>query len=144
MGLFGKIASALGSGAGKGVSEVLEGAGKAAVNIRSAITGDIPPEKAAELEAAAMELEARLAEAAQKVNEAEAKSGSLFIAGWRPAIGWICAIALLNNYVVVPYVTAFTTMKFPELDLQAILGLTISMLGMASLRTGEKFRGVNR
>ena len=83
------FSSLIGSATATGVSETLDGIGSAAIKLREAITGDLPAEKRAELEMKYAELTARLSEAQTKVNEAEAGSISFFVAGWRPATGWI-------------------------------------------------------
>ena len=89
-----------------------------------------------------------------EVNKAEAASGSLFNGGWRPAIGWTCALALFCYYV--PYILAATVlwvitvvktgqlMPRPDLGIADLLGLVLSMLGMSTLRTAERFKGVER
>lgn len=85
-----------------------------------------------------------------KVNEAEAANDSVFVAGWRPAIGWICAFALLYSYILIPftiYVFSFVLgkpiPKFPVLD-NNLWELMFGMLGMGGLRTYEKMKGVSK
>ena len=82
------------------------------------------------------------------INAAEATNTSLFVSGWRPAIGWICAAALLYTYILVPFTVwtfAFVLNqpipKFPVLD-NNLWELMFGMLGMGGLRTYEKFKGV--
>lgn len=84
------------------------------------------------------------------INAAEATNNSLFVAGWRPAIGWICAAALLYTYILVPFTVwtfAFVLNqpipKFPVLD-NNLWELMFGMLGMGGLRTYEKFKGVSK
>jgi hypothetical protein len=81
-----------------------------------------------------------------EINKVEAASSSLFVAGWRPAIGWICAFALLYSYILIPfsvYVWAFVLQspvpKFPILD-DHLWELLFAMLGMGGLRTYEKIK----
>jgi hypothetical protein len=86
------------------------------------------------------------------INQAEAATGSLFIGGWRPAIGWTCAVSLFCYYV--PYVLAATVIWVmhcietntlaarPDLGIADLLGLVGSMLGIAAMRTREKALGV--
>ena len=87
--------------------------------------------------------------AQSKVNEAEAQSSSLFVAGWRPAIGWVCALALLYQYIVVPVAmwaatwSGFDLPRPPTLD-DVLWQLLFGMLGMGGLRTFEKMKGVAR
>lgn len=82
-----------------------------------------------------------------ETNRAEAATGSLFIAGWRPAIGWVCALALAYQFVVAPVgvwlagVAGHPIPPPPKLD-DALWQLMMGMLGMAGLRTFEKMRRV--
>ena len=85
-----------------------------------------------------------------EVNKAEAASSSMFVAGWRPAIGWVCAAALVFQYLVRPLVTAGfilahhpLTVTLPGLD-DNLWQLLLGMLGMGTLRTFEKTKGVAR
>lgn len=76
----------------------------------------------------------------------------LFVAGWRPAIGWVCATALAVYYIprflvgtLVWAVAAWgqpTLPPMPEMGIGDILGLVGSLLGMSWLRTVEKKAGV--
>lgn len=86
-----------------------------------------------------------------EVNKLEAQHGSVFVAGWRPAIGWICGAGVALNYIVQPLVSwgAFLAGvegldKFPELDISDLLVLLGGMLGLGGLRTYEKRLGVAR
>lgn len=77
------------------------------------------------------------------INRVEAAHRSLFVAGWRPAVGWICAAAMLNNFIVVPYVGALFPSIQP-LDLSVMMPVLLGMLGLAGARTFEKARGAAR
>lgn len=85
--------------------------------------------------------------AQNKVNENEASSSSVFVAGWRPAIGWICALALGYQYLAVPLsmwmaaIFHYTLATPPKLD-GTLWELMFGMLGMGGLRTYEKIKGV--
>lgn len=82
-----------------------------------------------------------------KVNQAEASSDSLFVAGWRPYIGWVCGAALTYSYIVVPLgmwivqLFGIPVAKPPVLDAN-LWELMLGMLGMGGLRTYEKVRGL--
>lgn len=82
-----------------------------------------------------------------EVNKAEANSGSVFIGGWRPAIGWTCAFALAFQYVVTPValwvgdLAGHPLPKPPVLD-AVLWELMFGLLGMSGLRTYEKLKGV--
>ena len=78
---------------------------------------------------------------------AEAKHTNWFVAGWRPAIGWTCAICLIYHWLLKDFATmimvGFGTEKtmidlLPALDVGTITGLVMTLLGMGGLRTYEK------
>ena len=134
MGLFSKI-----FGGGDTVKGVMEGAGTLIKDVRSAITGEISPEAKAELMLHADELQSA-------VNLQEAKHPSIFVAGWRPFVGWTCGVGLAYNYIIAPLATAFAGLAGKEwellpLDTGELITLLITMLGVAGLRTFEKSQG---
>jgi hypothetical protein len=77
-----------------------------------------------------------------KLNADEAKSENLFVSGWRPAIGWIFALALLTNLVIVPY-QAIIGHPIKSIELDEYMVLLFGMLGMAGYRTVEKIKRRN-
>jgi hypothetical protein len=109
-----------------------------------------------EKERAAREIEAKLAEhlakidlAQLEVNKQEAAHRSIFIAGWRPFVGWTCGLALFYTYVAQPiamFVMAQTgdLVQLPHLDLSTMMPVLLGMLGLGGLRTYEKFKGVSK
>lgn len=76
-----------------------------------------------------------------ELNKVEAQHRSIFVAGWRPSIGYICAIGLSFPFIINPCLQWYTGRVGPELPLDSILELAIAMLGLAGLRTVEKLRG---
>jgi hypothetical protein len=82
-----------------------------------------------------------------EVNKAEAATGSVFIGGWRPFIGWCCGAALAFQYLVVPvglwigFLVGHPIPKPPTLD-DHLWELMVGMLGMGGLRSWEKLKGV--
>ncbi len=90
------------------------------------------------------EIMARLAQQPQlaqvELNKVEAAHRSIFVAGWRPAVGWVCAIALAWHYLGAPIAAVWVT-DMPELDTAGLMELVIAMLGMGTLRTVEKLQG---
>lgn len=135
--------------AGTGIKEVLEGVGSLAKDIRQAITGDLPPEKKAEILQRLNEIEAQLSQAQIQVNQQEASSTSLFVAGWRPFVGWVCGFALCWNYIVHPlfcWITVLASLHVqppPVLGLGEMMPILMGMLGLGALRTKEKMEGVH-
>ena len=84
------------------------------------------------------------------VNAAEAASGSLFKGGWRPCVGWVCAIAFFYHFVGQPliiFIVALAGVEIPDLpnfDMGTLLTVLGGMLGIGSLRTYEKQKGVTK
>jgi Holin of 3TMs, for gene-transfer release len=81
------------------------------------------------------------------INKVEAASSSVFVAGWRPGIGWVCALALASQYIARPLVLwGFSIAHQPMPALPGIddnlWQLMFAMLGLGTLRTAEKFKGV--
>jgi hypothetical protein len=82
------------------------------------------------------------------VNEREALHASLFVAGWRPAIGWICAAALAFEYLFSPlgqwvgFVVGYPVPKPPTLS-EHLWELLMGMLGLGALRSLEKIKGAS-
>jgi dienelactone hydrolase len=95
------------------------------------------------------DLDASLAQV--QVNIEEAKNQSIFVAGWRPAVGWCCAAAFAYVYILQPFMvtilvafhSSFDPSKLPKLDLSQMLPVLLGMLGLAAARTVEKVQGIN-
>lgn len=85
-----------------------------------------------------------------EINKAEAASGSLFKGGWRPAVGWICAISFGYHFILkdlIIFGAAFAGIELPELpefDMGTLLTVLGGMLGIGGLRTYEKQKGLTR
>jgi len=126
---------------------------------------DLPPERLAELDSLSKQI--RLAEIksdesialAQIANNTQdSKSASKFVAGWRPAIGWICGFGLAYQFIARPLGNAAVVIYkkgpflldgvpyevFPAIDIASLSALLIGMLGLGVKRTVEKIRGVAR
>ena len=84
------------------------------------------------------------------INQKEAEHGSIFVAGWRPAIGWICGGALGWNFVIQPiaswaaFLSGIDLDGMPTLDTGQLTTILLGMLGLGGLRTYEKRLGVAR
>lgn len=76
------------------------------------------------------------------VNTVEAASKHLFVAGWRPFIGWVCGVAMGFNYIVVPIAGVWVALD--PLDLEVMFPVLLGLLGLGTLRTTEKIKGVSR
>jgi hypothetical protein len=77
-----------------------------------------------------------------EINKVEAASSSIFVSGWRPAIGWVCAAAMCYQYLVRPFLAAFyPVLVFPGLD-ENLWQLMAGLLGLGGLRTFEKLNNV--
>jgi roadblock/LC7 domain-containing protein len=113
------------------------------------------PDKAA-AEKAKAEMEMQLVNAANEaamaqveVNKIEAGHSSVFVAGWRPFIGWVCAAGLAWAFVVAPVASwALLVLgikaELPVIQFDHLFELVLAMLGIGGLRTFEKMRGVAR
>jgi len=84
-----------------------------------------------------------------EVNKVEAAHPSIFVAGWRPAIGWVCAAVFAINFVLIPvYCTIIETLSInatcPEaLDMSQMMPVVLGMLGIGGMRTYEKYKKVD-
>lgn len=85
-----------------------------------------------------------------EVNKVEAASPSIFKGGWRPFIGWVCGVAFAYHFVLQPLAVFVITMvgaevpELPMFDMSSLLTVLGGLLGLGSLRTFEKFKGVSR
>ena len=92
----------------------------------------------------------QLALAQIELNKAEAQSGSLFKGGWRPAVGWTCAIAFMYHFILndlIIFGASFAGAELPELpefDMGTLLTVLGGMLGIGGLRTYEKQKGLTK
>tara|TARA_Y100000004_G_scaffold143125_1_gene162821 strand:+ start:165 stop:569 length:405 start_codon:yes stop_codon:yes gene_type:complete len=85
-----------------------------------------------------------------EVNKAEAKHRSIFVAGWRPFVGWICAVALGYHFVLHPIIlfgAGWAGVEIPELpafDMDSLMTVLLGMLGLGGLRSYEKAKGLTK
>lgn len=79
------------------------------------------------------------------VNKQEAENPNLFVAGWRPFIGWVCGVAFAYHFIVQPLL-AFAiansggSVQLPNFDMQTLSTVLMGMLGLGGLRTLEKLK----
>jgi hypothetical protein len=84
-----------------------------------------------------------------EVNKAEASHKSLFVAGWRPFVGWVCAGALAYHFIFQPIMVFAisvygVSITLPEFDMGSLMTILMGMLGLGGLRTLEKVQKVSR
>ena len=80
-----------------------------------------------------------------EVNKIEAAHSSVFVAGWRPSIGWVCAAGLAWAFVLAPIASwALVVMgikgELPAIQTNYLMELVLAMLGIGGLRTFEKLQ----
>ena len=102
-----------------------------------------------------------------EVNKVEAAHKSLFVAGWRPFIGWSCGLSMAFNFLILPMVNVYLSvarievtevlnpgtrieeavqviLQIPMIDLSVMMPVLLGMLGLGVMRTTEKIQGVSR
>jgi hypothetical protein len=107
--------------------------GGLALDIREAIKGkELDPQRLIELQA--------------EINKLEAQHRSLFVAGWRPVIGWICGFALAYNFIIRDLaIWAFGIENVPApLQMEHLMTVLLGMLGLGGMRTFEKLKDKTR
>ena len=88
-------------------------------------------------------LQQRPDELQTEINKIEAGHRSMFVAGWRPATGWLCAMALGWGWIVAPTLQFFyPEQKMPAIEVGEAISLIMAMLGMGALRSYEKSKGL--
>ena len=83
-----------------------------------------------------------LAKGQLQVNRVEAAHKSLFVSGWRPAIGWICGLSLFYSTILSPILGIWFTV--PPVDSSLLTTVLMGMLGLCAMRTVEKTKAVAR
>ena len=83
-----------------------------------------------------------------ELNKIEAGHRSIFVAGWRPFIGWVCGFALLWHFILFDLLTWITVNFFPHVTAlpeltgtETLVTVLLSLLGLGAMRTVEKFGG---
>ena len=84
----------------------------------------------------------QLLEIQTKINEVEAKHRSVFVAGWRPFIGWVCGLALAYNFIIRDLFIWVIDPEIvpPALQMEHLMTVLFGMLGLGGLRTYEKLK----
>jgi len=123
------------------VSALFEIGGK----VLDRVLPDPAQQAAAKLELMKLQQNGELTQIAgqMEINKVEAASSSIFVSGWRPAIGWICGAGFAVQFVIGPLAEwgsslAGHPVKFPTMDTGTMMPLLLGMLGLGGLRTAEK------
>lgn len=91
-----------------------------------------------------------LAKGQLEINKEEAKSKNIFVAGWRPFIGWTCGVALLAHFLVFPTADVVTAhlgipaVAYPAFDMDSLMTILLGMLGLGGMRSFEKAKGLTK
>ena len=91
------------------------------------------------------ELIAEINKAQLEVNKVEAGHTSMFVAGWRPFVGWTCGIALCYHFVLQPFLVFLCysfgyQVELPVFNMQTLTTILMGMLGLGGLRSFEKVK----
>jgi len=124
--------------------------GELAKDLREAITGEAikDPQKVMEYSLKLKELEQAINQGQIEINKQEAAHPKLFIAGWRPALGWIGAFAIAYHFIIYPFIVFIVKLNgadvsnLPQIDFGILFNLILAMLGFGGLRTIEKIKNV--
>ena len=118
--------------------------------IREAITGEAikDPNKKAELLYKIKLLEHETLKGQMAINKVEATHKSIFVAGWRPFIGWTGGFALAYNYIAQPFIYTVLAsnqilIDMPTLDIGTLMTIITGMLGFGAMRSWDKKNNVS-
>jgi hypothetical protein len=95
------------------------------------------------------ELENQLKLAQMDINKVEASHKSIFVAGWRPATGWLIVLILFYSYILQPFIVMILKIMgkdidLPNLNMSEVMPIILGMLGLGFSRSFEKSKGVAR
>ena len=77
-----------------------------------------------------------------QVNQTEAQHSNIFVAGWRPFVGWTSGVSVAYIFIVRPLLTQIFGAEMPEVEIAELFMLLGAMLGIGGMRTYEKARGL--
>ena len=123
--------------------------------IAETVIGRLVPDKNAkakamrQMEKALVDAEAKGMLGQLEINKVEAAHRSVFVAGWRPAIGWIGAVAIGYHFCIQPMVIfglgiAGMSFDLPTFDMDSLMTIIMGMLGLGGMRRFEKFKGLTK
>jgi len=83
------------------------------------------------------------------INKTEASHRSIFVAGWRPCLGWVSSLSFAWIFLLQPLVQwililAGNNVVLPTFQTDVLMELTFALLGMAGLRSWEKSKGLTK
>lgn len=132
------LGSFLGSLVGSGTATTIEGI----ANVVDKFV-ETPQEKEA-ARIVVMKLQQERDKAQIELNKVEANHRTVFVAGWRPFLGWVCGVGIAYHFIVMPMLTFIVTIimkqppTFPVLAIGELITLVFAMLGLSTTRTYEK------
>ena len=107
------------------------------LEIRELLKGkEIDPQKLIELQA--------------EINKIEAQHRTIFVAGWRPFIGWVCGVALCWHFILQPItvmiirLAGYEQVILPDFDFSQLSTILMGMLGLGGMRSYEKTKGLTK
>jgi roadblock/LC7 domain-containing protein len=104
----------------------------------------------AELSVKLMDMEATMSQAQTQINAVEASSSNFFVSGWRPCVGWVCALAFAWQFVGQPLFSFFYALITHEaapvvaLNHDALNNVLFGILGLGAYRSWEKIKGITK
>jgi len=134
---MGFVSSVIGKVTSAGISQTADSVGNAALNIRSALTGELPPAEKTKVILAQLDV----IENQTSVIVAEANGQSWLQRNWRPIMMMVIVVIVANNYIIFPYASLFTDkVKVLELPDKLYTLMTVGLGGYITGRTIEKIR----
>ena len=96
-----------------------------------------------------MNAQVKLLTGQMEINKTDAASKNLFVAGWRPFVGWVCGFGLAYAAILEPLMRFIASVNdyagtFPIIDTTITMQVLLGMLGLGAMRTREKEKGVNK
>ena len=91
-----------------------------------------------------------LAKGQMAINTEEAKHRNIFVAGWRPFIGWTCGVALFAHFILFPSADVITAylgydaVSYPSFDMDSLMTILLGMLGLGGMRSFEKYKKLTK
>ena len=90
-----------------------------------------------------------IAKGQMAINQVEAAHKSLFVSGWRPAVGWVCVLGMFGNFITIPFSNFVLALLgidivIPLVPLETMMPVLMGMLGLGAMRTYEKKNSVHR